>query len=156
MTCFFSFHHSAASIETPLGFLLWKGKEESCQFSSVSLVWCFLGGGNLLNLDLCLRSAYWVSECCIHPDGGSPLGIEICVLPSSRRSRGNSPVCTHTRVFVSLLCHLHLLLVPVLPAFDLWDFFGGINKHKEFFFFLSVPFVIRFWSISNLLPRLLV
>ena len=106
-----------------LGFLLWKGKEESPQFSSVSSVWCFLGGGNLLKLDLRLRSTYWVSEYCIHPDGGFPMGMKICVLPSSQKSRGSSPVCTRTRVFISPLCHLHLLLVPVLPAFDLCDVF---------------------------------
>lgn len=61
------------------------------------------------------------------------------VSPRVVRGPVGTRLCAHTRtrVFVSPLRHRHLLLVPVLSAFDLWDFFCGINKHKAFFFSFS-------------------
>lgn len=80
------------------------------------------------------------------------MGVEIRVLLSESQVPWELACCARTRVFVSPLLSLATPPGPV-PAFDLCDAFRGVTKHREFFFPLSVPFVIRFWSISNLFPR---
>lgn len=87
----------------------------------------------------------------VHPDGGFYLGIKIHVLLRGQKSHGNLPVGTCTCVFLRFVSPSSL--GPSFPPLIyVIFFFVAVSKHKEFFF-LPVPFVIRFWSISDLFPR---